>query len=131
MNQQNHLQSGWLLYGVNVMSTIRSIHMYYESYRFSYHYRPQRNCGKVMFLHLSVCHSVHRGRHAWGAVRGGGMRGRGVRMGGGMHVDKGGGWGGSVCMVGETAIAAGGTRPTGMHSCFQSSFSQFSQKWQI
>ena len=36
--------------------------------------------------------------------------------------------GGSVCMAGETATAAGCTHPTGMHSCFQSSFSQFSQK---
>ena len=26
-----------------------------------YVYRPQRSCGKVMFLHLSVSHSVHRG----------------------------------------------------------------------
>ena len=25
------------------------------------HYRPQRSCGKVMFLHLSVSHSVQRG----------------------------------------------------------------------
>ena len=24
------------------------------------YYRPQRSCGKVMFLHLSVSHSVHR-----------------------------------------------------------------------
>ena len=24
-------------------------------------YRPQRSCGKVMFLHLSISHSVHRG----------------------------------------------------------------------
>ena len=57
----------------------------------------------------------------------GGMRGRGVRMTGGIHVGKaGGGW--SVCMAGETATAAGSTHPTGMHSCFQSSFSQFSQK---
>ena len=24
-------------------------------------YRPQRSCGKAMFLHLSVSHSVHRG----------------------------------------------------------------------
>ena len=23
-------------------------------------YRPQRSCGKAMFLHRSVCHSVHR-----------------------------------------------------------------------
>ena len=73
MIQHNYLQSGWLIYGVNAMSTIRSIQTYYESYHFSYHYRPQRSCGKVMFLHLSVCHSVHRGRHAWGGgVRGGG-----------------------------------------------------------
>ena len=89
MNQHNYLQSGWLLYGVNAMSTIRSIQTYYESYHFSYHYRPQRSCGKVMFLHLSVCHSVHRGRHAWGACVVGGMRDRGVRVTGGMHVGKG------------------------------------------
>ena len=28
---------------------------------FGYFYRPQRSCGKVMFSHLSVSHSVHRG----------------------------------------------------------------------
>ena len=49
------------------------------------------------------------GMHGWGcALRGacmvgtcmtGGMRGRGV------------------CVAGETATAAGGTHPTGMHSC--------------
>ena len=32
----------------------------------------KRSCGQVMFLHLSVIHSVHMGGHAWGAVRGGG-----------------------------------------------------------
>ena len=96
VNQQNYLQSGWLLYGVNAMSTIGSIHMYYESYHYSYHYRPQRSCGKVMFLHLSVCHSVDRGRHAWGACVLGGIRGRGVRMTGGMHVGNGGGGGQSA-----------------------------------
>ena len=26
-----------------------------------FYYRPQRNCGKVMLLHLSVSHSVHGG----------------------------------------------------------------------
>ena len=26
-----------------------------------HYYRPQRSCGKVMFLHLSVSHSVHKG----------------------------------------------------------------------
>ena len=30
--------------------------------------RPQLSCGKVMFLHLSVSHSVHRG---WGVVHAG------------------------------------------------------------
>ena len=33
-----------------------------------YFYRPQYSCGKVMFLHLSVSHSVHggvSGRHPW------------------------------------------------------------------
>ena len=29
---------------------------------FSVFYRPQRSCGKVMFLHLTVSHSVHRGQ---------------------------------------------------------------------
>ena len=28
-------------------------------------YGPQTKCAKVMFLHLSVSHSVHRGGHAW------------------------------------------------------------------
>ena len=37
------------------------------------------------------------GEHAWQR----GMRGEGA------------------CVAGETAIAAGGTHPTGMHSCFQ------------
>ena len=36
-----------------------------------YVYRPQRSCGKVMFLHLSVSHSVHRGGSASGS--GGGV----------------------------------------------------------
>ena len=27
-----------------------------------YFYRPQRSCGKVMFLHLYVSHSIYRGR---------------------------------------------------------------------
>ena len=28
-------------------------------------YRPQRSCGKVMFLHLSVSHSVYGGMGVW------------------------------------------------------------------
>ena len=40
------------------------------------------SCGKVMFLHLSVSHSVYRG----GCVRGGGVHGRrGLCVAGGMH----------------------------------------------
>ena len=40
---------------------------------------------------------------------------------GGVH-DRGYAWqgvcvAGGACMAGETAIAAGGTHPTGMHSC--------------
>ena len=42
-------------------------------------YRPQRSCGKVMFLHLSVSHSVHKGGgsvqgvSAWGSLSRGGL----------------------------------------------------------
>ena len=51
---------------------------------------------------------VHWGYTWWGVA--GGVHGRGMR-----------GWGayvvGVVCMAGETATVAGGTHPTGMHSC--------------
>ena len=68
------------------------------------YYRPQRSCGKVMFSQACVKNSVQRG---WGAC-----------MAGGMH-RRGGVWQGvGVCMAGETAIAAGGMHPTGMHSWF-------------
>ena len=94
-------------------------------------YRPQRSYGKVMFSQACVKNSVHRGG-AWQGHRVwcGGMHGRvcawwGACMAGGMH---GGGhvcgeghawqWGGGACVAGETAIAAGGTHPTGMPSCF-------------
>ena len=40
----------------------------------------------------------------------GGIHGRGMCMIGGMH-------GRGVCVAGETGTAAGGTHPTGMHSC--------------
>ena len=99
-------------------------------------YRPQTKFAKVMFLHLSVSHSVHRGGRAWQ----GGMHGRGACVAGGVH-----GVGACVaegaCMVGacmaEGACMAGGMHamdtpptprdmvsqcagdmhPTGMHSC--------------
>ena len=50
-------------------------------------YRPQTKFAKVMFLHLSVSHSVHRGR-AW--------------MRGGMHGSRGCAWlqGGHVWLQG-------------------------------
>ena len=76
------------------------------------------SCGKVMFLQVSVC-------------PGGGMHGRGGMCGRGCawwlgHV--GACMGEGACMVGgacvaggvhagETATDAGGTHPTGMHSC--------------
>ena len=60
-----------------------------------------------------MCDSVHGGGHAlqgvrawWGACMAGGYVWRGVCGGGG------------ACLAGEMAIAAGGTHPTGMHSCF-------------
>ena len=62
-----------------------------------YCYRPQRSCGRVIFSEVCVIYSVRRGGgHAWPE----GMRGRGGHA-----------W------WGKTAIAAGGTHPTGMHSC--------------
>ena len=61
-----------------------------------YCYRPQTKFAKVMFLHRSVSHSVHRegacvgrgGMHGWGGVcMAGGMcgRGRGRAWQGGVH----------------------------------------------
>ena len=70
-------------------------------------YRPQMKLleGKVMF-----CHSVHRRERGCvvGTCKAGGMHG-GVWMAGG-HVAGG-------VHAGETASEAGGTYPTGMHSC--------------
>ena len=60
-----------------------------------------------MFLHLSVSHSVQGGMHGRGSVH---SRG---------HVWQGCTWGGA-CVAGETATEAGGTHPTGMHSCLTS-----------
>ena len=45
-----------------------------------------------------------------GACMAGGVHGRVACMAGGMR-------GGGVCVAGETATAADGTHPTGMHSC--------------
>ena len=67
--------------------------------------RPQRKFAKVMFLHLSVSHSVHKGA----CVAKGGM----CVVKGGRAWQKGG-----ACVAGEAATAAGGMHPTGMHSSF-------------
>ena len=57
------------------------------------------------------------GGHVW---QEGMCSGGGACMAGGMHVvGEGGVYGGGWCVLGKTAIAAGGTHPTGMHSCFQ------------
>ena len=51
------------------------------------------------------------------------MAGRGGGLGGGyawqgVYMTGGHAWqGGWACVAGETATAAGGTHPTGMHSC--------------
>ena len=51
-------------------------------------YRPQTKFAKVMFLHVSVSHSVHRGGHAW--------------LPGGMHGCQG------ACVVVGGCVVAGG-----------------------
>ena len=50
------------------------------------------------------------------SVGGGGVCGEGACMVGG-HAWRGCVCGGGVCVAGETATAADGTHPTGMHSC--------------
>ena len=71
-----------------------------------------------MFSQACVKNSVHGGGgsmgHVWrgACVAGGmGMHGRGVCLAGGVC-------GGGACIAGEMAIAAGGTHPPGMHSCY-------------
>ena len=121
-------------------------------HRPSFFYRPQTKFAKVMFLHLSVIYSVHRGGrasqggmcgrggHVWwgGHVWQRGMHGQGSCMAGGMCgggacvVGRGHAWqGGHACAGGCACHAhrprtlrdtvgqcAGGTHPTGMHSCW-------------
>ena len=62
-----------------------------------YFYRPQRSCGKVIFLHLSGNHSVHRG---------GGVCHTPLPPGRHLQADPP-----------RAATAADGTHPTGMLSC--------------
>ena len=53
----------------------------------TYFYRPQRSCGKVMFLHLSVSHSVHRGVCVPACTTG--HMTRGISVGGGGSLSRG------------------------------------------
>ena len=70
------------------------------------YYRPQTKFAKVMFLHLSVSHSVHGGMYmAGGRVVGwhasqGGMHGRGCAWQGGMH-------GRRMCVAGGACMPRG------------------------
>ena len=77
--------------------------------------------------HMHGRGSVHHRGHAWwGACITGSMCCRGHAWHGGMHV-RGYAWqehagqlgmhGRGACMAGETATAADGMHPTGMHSC--------------
>ena len=68
----------------------------------SHFYRPQTKCAKVMFLHLSVSHSVN-----WG----------GVCIGGGLCIQKRSA-SRRVCIKGAGGKRAGGTHATGMDSWF-------------
>ena len=91
-------------------------------------YRPQRSCGKVMFLHLSVSHSVHRGRSVCGRhpqadthlgryPRGRHPRGRHPQADTPQAETP---WADTPGRhsPGQTATAADSTHPTGMHSCW-------------
>ena len=76
------------------------------------YYRPQTKFAKVMFLHLSVGHSVHgghawhdRGHAWWGPCMAGGHAWWGVCMAGGVH-DGG-------CVAG--GMHGGGVHGRGMH----------------
>ena len=82
-------------------------------------YRPQTKFAKVMFLHLYLSYSVHRGAYMAGGVHfGEGHVWQGSMHAGGMCVAGGMRGRGGACMAGETATAAGDTHPTGMHSCY-------------
>ena len=75
-----------------------------------YYYRPQTNFAKAMFLQVSVC-PQGEGVPAPGGCGPGGclLRGR-VGCSGGLPVPGG-------CACRRPPTAAGGTHPTGMHSC--------------
>ena len=75
--------------------------------------------GKVIFSQACVKNSVHRG----GLVQGGCSRG-GCLLWGALLLG-GGAWSrGGVPGAARMATAAGGTHPTGMHSCSNNNFEQ-------
>ena len=101
-------------------------------------YRPQTKFAKVMFLHVSVSHSVHRGGGggipacltglSWGGVSQHALqvyrptpKGEVEGSGGGVSRPTPGGECIPACTEADppppTATAAGCTHPTGMHSC--------------
>ena len=61
--------------------------------------------------------------HTWsGACVAGGVHGRGLAWQWSYMVGRHA-WQAEACVEGETATAAGGTHPTGMHSCLRNYFS--------
>ena len=102
-----------------------------------HHYRPQTKFAKIMFLHVSVSHSVHRGGvHGWGRAcmagggqcvwPAGGMHGGGCMVGGAVHGTgvcvaqggvhgRGGMHGGEACVAGGEGGMRG--RGAGGHAC--------------
>ena len=99
----------------------KNLHWWVILYILAY-YRPQRSCGKVMFLHLSVIlftggvgvggmhgrgHASRRDIHGRGHAWWGGMCGRGVCMTSG-HAWSGGMHGREACMVGACVARRSG-----------------------
>ena len=92
-----------------------------------FYYHPQRSCGKVIFLQVSVSHSVHRGISVsactTGHMTGGGLCPGGLCSGG--VSDQG------VSVHGRSLLGRPplyGTYPTGMHSCLHAVFGQKNAK---
>ena len=87
----------------------------------------KRSCGKVMFLHLSVSYSVHRGSVSEHAMAGGVCPWvQGVYTPLGRHPLDNAPLGQTppqththLWTPPETDTSAGGAHPTGMHSCFE------------
>ena len=109
---------------VNGVKTLCGNQIYRISLMFVVYYHPQIKFVKVMFLHLSVSHSVHRGeylgrypldRHPlgkytpWAGTPPGQVHPLAGTPHGQVHTPQ-------QCMLGY-GQQADGTHPTGMHSC--------------